>query len=214
MGFASSSCSFTRFRILDPVTDEIINQIPEKLKQYCFQDIDDIPEPRAHGWVCFDDMLDSAWLVAPPQKGNFFFFCLRMDTRRIPPGVIKKHLELALRDEKRKASENNHKFIPRERIREIREQVLLRLRQRFLPVPAVFDIIWNLSDNEVWFASVQSGMIDLFMEVFLSTFGLHLEQMTPSNLALEILGEEAAERLDMLTETFFTPVNENGAHNG
>ena len=60
MGFANSSCSFTRFRILDPVPDALWPQIPDKLKQFAFRDIDDIPEMEAHGWVNFDDMLDTA----------------------------------------------------------------------------------------------------------------------------------------------------------
>ena len=43
MGFANSTCSFTRFRILDPVSSELWQQIPDKLKQFAFRDIDDIP---------------------------------------------------------------------------------------------------------------------------------------------------------------------------
>ena len=34
MGFANSTCSFTRFRILDPVPDALWPQIPDKLKQF------------------------------------------------------------------------------------------------------------------------------------------------------------------------------------
>lgn len=41
MGFANSTCSFTRFRILDPVSSELWQQIPDKLKQFAFRDIDD-----------------------------------------------------------------------------------------------------------------------------------------------------------------------------
>lgn len=206
MGFASNSCSFTRFRILDPVTDEMILQIPDRLKKFAFQDIDNLPEMRSFGWVSFEDMLDSAFETAHPQKADYMVFALRVDTRRIPAGVIKKHLELALRREKMNLA--NQKFISRERKKEIREQVILALKQRFLPVPAVFDAVWNPGKNQVWFASIQSKMIDLFMEVFLNTFELHLEELNPCNLASGFLTEEEMGRLDMLDATSFVSARE------
>ena len=203
MGFLNASCSFTRFRVLDGLSDEQWSAIPDKLRQFAFQDIDELPEMQAHGWVCFEDMLDSTWRTAPPQKGAYFLFSLRLDTRRIPAGVIKKHLALALRDEKERMQAQGKQFISRERKKELKEQVLLRLRQRFLPVPAEFNVIWNTVKNEVWFASTQNRMIDLFMEYFLQSFDVHLEQMTPYSLAESLLDEEAMSRLDRIEPTEF-----------
>lgn len=131
MGFANSTCSFSRFRILDPVPAELWPQIPDKLKQFAFRDIDDIPEMQSQGWTSFEDMLDTDWAEAPPQKGAYLVFSLRLDSRRIPAGVVKKHLALALRQEKERMREQNKTFISRERKKELKEQVLLRLRQRF-----------------------------------------------------------------------------------
>ena len=206
MGFANSTCSFTRFRILDPMPDALWPQIPDKLKQFAFRDIDDIPEMQAQGWVCFEDMLDSEWAVAPPQKGAYIVFSLRLDMRRIPAGVVKQHLALALRQEKERMREQNKTFISRERKKELKEQVMLRLRQRFLPVPGEFNVLWATDKNEVWFASTQNKMIDLFMEEFLKTFELHLEQLTPYTLAASMLDEESLIRLDQLEATQFAPL--------
>ena len=189
MGFCNASCSFTRFRIIDPIPSELWTQIPDKLRQFAFRDIDDLPEMQAYGWVCFEDMLDSEWRTAPPHKGAYLLFSLRLDTRRIPAAVIKKHLTLALKAEKEKMQEQGKKFISRERKKELKEQVLLRLRQRFLPIPAEFNVIWATDRNEVWFASTQGKMIDLFMEAFLNSFELHLEQITPYSLAETMLDE-------------------------
>ena len=203
MGFMNSACSFTRFRILDPVPQHLWAEIPERLKKYAFQDIDDMSEMQSSGWVCFDDMLDADWMTAPPEKGAYIVFSLRMDTRRIPAGVIKKHLSIAIRKEMETLRAQNKTFISRERKKELKEQVLLRLVQRFLPVPGEFNALWATDRNEVWFASTQMKMIDLFMEKFLTTFDLHLEQMTPYSLALTMLGEESQEALDRLEETQF-----------
>ena len=76
-------------------------------------------------------------------------------------------------------------------------------RQRFLPVPGEFNVLWATDKNEVWFASTQNKMIDLFMEEFLKTFELHLEQLTPYNLAAAMLDEESLIRLDQLEATQF-----------
>ena len=205
MGFANSACSFTRFRILDPVPAGLWPQIPDKLKQFAFRDIDDIPEMQSQGWVCFEDMLDSEWVTAPPQKGAYLVFSLRLDMRRIPAGVVKKHLAVALRDEKNRMHEQGKTFVSRERKKELKEQVMLRLRMRFLPIPSEFNVLWATDKNEIWFASTQNKMIDLFMEEFLKTFELHLEQLTPYTLAASMLDEESLIRLDQLEATQFAP---------
>jgi len=207
MGFCNASCSFTRFRILDTVPKELWLQIVDRLRQHAFLDIDDTAEMQAHGWVCFEDMLDNQWLSAPPQKGSYIVFSLRIDTRRIPASVIKKHLALAVRDEKARLQEQNKNFISRERKKELKEQVLLRLRQRFLPIPGEFNVVWATDRNEVWFASTQTRPIDLFVEKFLQTFDLHLEPMTPYNLACTRLDENRLTTLDHLESTQFAPQN-------
>lgn len=207
MGFANSSCSFTRFRIIDPVSPALLNEIPQRLIQFSFRDIEELPEMQGHGWVCYEDMLDSQWDAAPPFKGEFAIFSLRLDTRRIPAGVIKKHLALAIKDEKQKLANEGKKFVSRERKKELREEVLLKLRKHFLPVPAEFNVLWDLQSGEVWFASIQAKMIDLFQEYFLQTFDLHLEQLTPYNLALNLLGEDRASQLDSIKATRFVGDN-------
>lgn len=200
----SSSISFTRFRIIDPIPSELWTQIPDKLRQFAFRDIDDLPEMQAAGWTCFEDMLDTEWRTAPPQKGDYFTFSLRLDTRRIPPAIIKKQLSLALKAEREKMQAQGKKFISRERKKDLKEQVLLRLRQRFLPTPAEFNVIWATDRNEVWFASTQGKMIDLFIEAFLNTFELHLEQIEPYSLAEGLLDDVDMSKLDRSESTSFT----------
>lgn len=203
MGFANASCSFTRFRILDNVPSELWLEIADRLKKFAFQDIDATAEMQAHGWVAYDDLLDTEWKSAPPQRANFLVFSLRYDVRRIPAGVIKKHLLLALKQEMESLRQQNKQFIARERKKEIKEQVLLRLRQRFLPVPSEFNVLWNTEKNEIWFASTQGKMLDMFIELFLQTFELHLEPLTPYSLATNFLSESQAAMLDIIEPTIF-----------
>ncbi|MBQ1844716.1 MAG: recombination-associated protein RdgC [Desulfovibrio sp.] len=204
MGFLNSSCSFTRFAIVDPVPPELWADIPQLLKKGAILDIDDLPELQADGWVCFDDYLDTEWVTAPPQKGGYLAFSLRLDIRRIPAGVVRKHLDKAIKQEKEDNARSGKKFISRERKKELKEQVVLKLRSRFLPVPGEFNVIWNTASNEVWFASTQTKVKELFTTKFLNTFNLHLRELTPSALALQMLGEEKADDINMLEPTQFS----------
>ena len=195
MGFLNSSCSFTRFRVIDPVPDELWAEIPQLLKNGAFLDIDESAESQADGWVSFDDYLDTTWKAGPPEIGDFIAFSLRVDTRRIPAGVVRKHLILALKREKAENEKNGKKFISRDRRKELKELVQLFLRRRFLPVPGVFNVIWDTVNSEIWFASTQEKIIELFVQRFLATFELHIEQLTPSALALSMLGDAAEEKI-------------------
>ena len=203
MAFLNPSCSFTRFRVRDSIPEEFWPTLPEKLKQFAFHDIDELPEERSFGWVSFDDMLDTEWRESQPYKGRFIVFSLRLDTRRIAAAILKKHLAIALKEEQRRMLELNKQYIARERRKEIKEQVILKLRQRCLPVPAEFNVIWSPERNEVWFGSTHGKMIDLFMDYFQQSFELHLEQITPQILAERFLGEDGVVAIDSLEETQF-----------
>ena len=203
MSFQKASSSFTRFRIIDDIPADLWASIPEKLRQYAFIDIDDIAEERAFGWTSFDDMLDTEWKISPPEKGDFLTFSLRLDTRRIPPAVLRKHVRLALRDEEERIKALGKKFIGRERKKEIQEQVKLRLMGRFLPIPAEFQVVWNMRSGRVYFASTQTKMIEMFLDLFTRTFELRLEQLLPYSLALAMFGEEISAKLDDVQSTKF-----------
>ena len=191
MGILSASCSFTRFKITEPVPKELWMESPAKLRQFAFQDIDDIAEERGWGWTSFEDMLDMQWRSAPPEKGAYLAFALRLDTRRIPPAVLKKYVTIALREEEGRIKEQG------------KNQVKLRLMGRFLPIPAVFDVAWATDTNIVYLASTQTKLIELFMNHFTLTFDLHLEPMTPYALAASMLDEKTLARLDDLEPTSF-----------
>ena len=203
MGFLGSSCTFTRFRIVDSIPSDLWPTLPDKLKQFAFRDIDDIPEERSWGWTSFEDMLDTDWRSAPPEKGAYLAFALRLDTRRVPAGVLKKHTLVALREEESRIHEQGKKFVARARKVELRDQVRLRLMQRFLPIPAVFEVVWSTDSNRVYLASNNTKLIDLFVEHFTLSFDLHLEALTPYSLAASMLDEATLSRVDNLEPTRF-----------
>lgn len=203
MSILAASCGLTRYRVIEEVTDEVLRQIPEKLQQFKFIDIDDTAEERSFGWTNFDDMLDMEWRQSPPEKADYLAFALRLDTRRIQPAVLKKHFTIALNRELAQAKEQGKNFVGRERKREIKEQVTLRLRAKSLPIPAVFDVVWDASNNRIYIDTTNAKAKALFEDYFTLTFDLHLEPLTPFFLAMDILGEEAAGKLENLDPTIF-----------
>lgn len=204
MGFLSASTSFTRYRIIEEIPDTLWAEIPDRLKRNAFQDIDHTADERSFGWVCFDDMLDADWRTAPPQKGEFMTMGLRLDTRRIPPAVMKKHLTLAVSEEMDRTEEAKGKrYVSRDRKTEIKEQTKLKLNARTLPIPAQFDVVWNIQTNVVYLASITDKLRTLFEDLFVQTFDLHLEPMTPYYQALAYLGEERSRALEELEPTIF-----------
>lgn len=203
MSILSASLGMTRYRIIEDVPNELLQEIPEKLKQFCMVDIDGTADERSFGWTNIDDMLDMNWAQSPPEKGEYFTFKLRLDTRRIPPAVLKKHNTIALNKELEHNKEQGKNFVSRDRKREIKEQVTLKLRARSLPIPAVFDVIWNPTANRVYLDTTNAKVRSLFEDHFALTFDLHLEPLTPFFMAMEELGEEAAPRLEGLDPTIF-----------
>lgn len=201
MSFLKSSTSFTRYRITDPVPSSLWTEVTDRLRNNGFRDIDELPEERYVGWTAFEDMLDMAFTTNPVEKGVYLAFCLRLDTRRVPPAVLKKHTAVALRKEEAQLREMGKKFVSRERRKELKEQVALRLRMRFLPIPAEFQVVWNTAENLVYFTSTQQKMLDTFEDLFVRTFELHLVPLSPYELAVNTVKD--SQRLDTLEPTQF-----------
>lgn len=208
MGFLSASTGLTRYRVKDEVGDDVLADVPRRLKSFAFVDIDQSVEERSFGWVCFDDLLDTDWAAAGPEKGLYLAFSLRLDTRRIPPAVFKKHWLLALKQKRMELAEHGRKFLTRDQKMELREHVRQRLLARSLPIPAVFDVVWNVRDNRVYLATTNTKIRTLFEDMFARAFERELEPLTPVTLALELLGEAVQHRLDEFEGAVFVPVRE------
>ncbi len=196
MGFLSASTSFVRYRVLGHVPRELWTQLEDKLKEHGFQDIDHTSDERSFGWVSIDNMLDTSWSEASPFKGEFAAFALRLDTRRISPAVYKKHYQMALEELTAQMKEQGTPFVGRDRKKELKDQVKLKLLGRTLPVPAVFDVIWNMQNNRIALASTQDKVRQLFEDLFTQTFELHLEPLTPYYLAMETVGRDQAPQVN------------------
>lgn len=203
MSFLKASVSFTRYRIISEIPGGLWSEVADRLRRNRFRDIDETADERSFGWVSFDNWLDPDFKEAPPQKGEFIAFQLRLDTRRVSPAVFKKHFQLALDEALAQAREQGRKFVSRDQKMEIREQVNLKLRARTLPIPAVFEVVWNTASNHVCLNSTRQKIRSLFEDQFALTFDLHLEPLTPFYLAASLTGDDKQPALEQLEPAKF-----------
>lgn len=200
----SASVGLTRYRVVEEdIPASLWAEVEDRLRRNAFRDIDNSAEERSFGWVSFGNMLDAEFALCPPEKGAYLAFTLRLDTRRVPPAVLKKHVAVAMEEALRAMREQGKKFLTKEQKTEIRDQVELRLRARTLPIPACFDVIWDTTRHVVSIASTQPRLTELFEELFTHTFGLNLEPLTPYFLALRHLGGARQSELDAFEPTVF-----------
>lgn len=208
-GFLSNSFSVTQFSTGGPIPQELQGQIPDKLKTLSFRDADDDPSfVVSFGWTNFDDLLDTEWAVSSPQKGFFFAFSFRIDERRVAPALLKKHLRLRMDKELEEIKSQGKRFISRERKRELKEEVLLRLRIRAMPVPQEYQVMWDSRTGHVYLATTKRKVIEVFKNFFDQTFQVELQEITPRVVASKFaVTEEQKEALENFEPTLFFGTN-------
>ena len=95
MSLMKSSISLTIYR-LEPST--LANVTGDAIRRFAFRSIDNTPDEKGYGFVPEDDMfadLETSIL----EKGRYMSFGFRIDTRKIPSAILKKHLAEMTRDE-------------------------------------------------------------------------------------------------------------------
>jgi hypothetical protein len=89
-------------------------------------------------------------------------------------------------EEQRRAERGTERLSAPER-QEIKEEVAQRLMARALPVPRLFDCIWNLETGHVYFTGKVRAAREAFAECFRRTFGVAPVPLIPY-LAAEHVG--------------------------
>lgn len=196
MGFGKSSVNVVRFKVLDAVPSGL--DIVAALRRFALQEIDEVPETLSVGWTSSEDMLDTGF-VQSPLVGEYAFFDLRVDERKIPGSVLKKHVKKAVEEE---LAQRGKTFMSRAEKNEIRGRIGLKLRMRYLPVPSVQSVVWNIQGGEIWYTGNSAKQVEAFMELFVRTFDLHLEQLAPVEWAVNLMPDREKDILQIENTVF------------
>lgn len=148
----------------------------------------DLGERReSSGWVGIHDPLVTELTPADLFFQRYLVVGFRWDRRVVSPKLL--WLERRRLEEQRKAERGLERLSAPER-KEIKEEVAQRLMARALPVPRLFDCIWNLETGHVWFTGKVRAAREAFSECFRQTFGVAPVPLIPY-LAAEHVGLDA-----------------------
>ena len=195
MGFLTGSASFIRFSVEGEIPDSFWDFVAERVAAHSFQDIDDSLEEYSIGWVSVASMFDAEFAYGSYAAGDYVVLSMRVDERKVSPAVLKK---CVLKEEERIKRARQLPRLSRSVRLEIKERIRAELVRKSVPVPAVYDLAWNLSDGTVLFFSTSKKALVLVEELFKETFGLSLVLQIPWNMAAHFADGEEWERIERL----------------
>ncbi len=196
MGLLSGSASFVRFVVEGEMPDHFWDFVADRVAANSFQDIDDSLDEYSIGWVSVANMFDAEFAYSSYAAGDYVVLTMRVDERKVSPAVLKK---CVMKEEERIRQEKQLPRLSRAVRLEIKERVRAELVRKSVPVPATYDLCWNLSDNTLLFFSTSKKAMALLEELFSDTFDMTLVPQIPWFSAIRVLdGEDAEQRLEEL----------------
>lgn len=200
MGFLNGSASFVRFSVEGDLPENFWDFAAERITAFSFKDIDETYDEFSIGWVSVQNMFDSDFKFASYASGDYVTLSLRIDERKVAPAILKK---FAQKEEERIKKEKQIPKIGRTMKIEIRERIQSELMKKAAPVPAVYDLCWNLSDSTLIFFTTNRKAHTLLEDLFKETFGLLIAQQIPYYMAERLLDEDDTQRLAAITPDIF-----------
>ena len=201
MSMLQGTVSLKRFLVLGPVPDP--KDLQAGLVQDQFRPFQDGTEEERMGWCDWRNPL-----ITPPDENwvgqeRFAVFGLRIDTRRVPPALLKAHVDLRLQSLQK---EKDLAFIGKEARISLQDEVKIELLRKVLPTPKVIEVAWDLKGGILWTTASSSKAQGALTSLFIKSFGCELHPLAPLVLAgrlspgLSVEGLMALDPLDLELE--------------
>jgi len=201
MSFLGGSAGFSRFSVNGELPDNLLEFIGERVRACSFEDIDDNFEEYSIGWVSVVNMFDSSFDYASHLCGDYVVLSLRVDERKVSPSILKKYVQ---KEEERIKKEKQIPKLSRSAKTELKERIKTELTRKAFPIPAVYDLVWSLSDSSLYFFSTNKKAQALLEDFFKECFGLTVQMQIPYVTAERLLtGEDQLARLERLAPEIF-----------
>ncbi len=190
MGILANTVSICQFQVSGELPqDDLFEWASTRLVAQAFRPIDRGSEELSVGWVHIDDPKESSF--DRPQafwRDHYLTFSMRKDQRRIPSALLKAHMELA--EAEFLAAHPGLQRVPKQKREELRDAVRGTLLAQTLPVPALYDVVWDSRNGRLTFASLNANVVELFENLFRQTFdGLRLQAVHPFARAEAIIDQ-------------------------
>jgi hypothetical protein len=190
MGILNNTVSICQFQIHGTLPSaDLATWVGASLSRDGFRSIEQTSEELATGWVELGDYQNSDF--ADPhtfQHDHYFAFALRRDQRKLPTTLLKPYIQQA--EEQWLAANPQFKRVPKQQHEALRDAVRGNLFARTLPVPAIYDAVWDTRSNLVTFCSISTRAVDLFVDLFKKSFdGLRLVPLHPMARASQVVDD-------------------------
>ncbi len=188
MGLLSGAASFTRFSVEGELPEHFWDFVADQVAKNSFKDIDDTLDEYSIGWVSVADMFDSEFAYSSYAAGDYVVLTMRIDERKVSPAVLKK---FTLKEEAKIKREKQIPRLSRAAKLEIKERIRTELIRKSAPIPATYDLCWNLSENTLLFFSTSKKAIALLEDLFKETFALSIIQQIPWLTGLRMIDQDS-----------------------
>ncbi len=178
MSLLQGSLSLRRFLVLGPVPGE--QDLVEGLSQDHFRPFEDGLEEERLGWCDWRNPL-----ICPPDENwvlqeRFAIFGLRIDTRRVPPSLLKAHVDLRTQQ---LMKEKDLAFVGREARISLQDEIKEELLRKVLPTPKIVEVAWDLKGGVLWTTASSTKTQGALVGLFMKSFGCELQPLAPLLLA-------------------------------
>ncbi len=183
MGLLAASTSLLRF--VAPVPARLDREaVARAVTRRAFRELDAVEAQFSAGWVDIHDPLATALTPADLFFQHWLVVGFRYDRRAVPAKLLfleRRRAEAAL-----KAERGVERLGAADR-RQVKAEVEARLVVRALPVPRLFDCVWNLESERLYFTGRLRSAEEAFVDLFRRTFGVAPVPLIPY-LAAEHVG--------------------------
>ncbi len=190
MSMLQGTVSLKRFLVLGPVPDP--KDLQAGLEQDQFRPFQDGVDEERMGWCDWRNPL-----ITPPDpdwvsQERFAVLGLRIDTRRVPPTLLKAHMDLRLQTLQK---EKDLAFIGKEARISLQDEVKEELLRKVLPTPKVVEVAWDLKGGILWTTASSSKAQGALTTLFIKSFGCEIHPLAPLVLSGRLCPELPVEAL-------------------
>ncbi|HWP66682.1 MAG TPA: recombination-associated protein RdgC [Candidatus Limnocylindria bacterium] len=181
MGLLAPTSSILRFTAEPPARIDR-EAVAAAVNRHRFRELNGDGSQQTSGWIGIHDPLAAELSPADLFFQHYLAVGFRFDRRAVPAVLLR--LERRRLEEERRRERGVPRLGAAAR-REIKNEVTDRLLARALPVPRLYDCLWNLETGRVYLTGTQRAARDAFAELFRRTFGVEPQPLIPYFAAAE-----------------------------
>lgn len=178
--------------------------LEELLRTFSFTPIDSTPDRRSIGWTGAHDINDYTFELDTIARADNYIWALRIDTKNIPGSTLNNELNIAIKNELQRTGRD---FLSRDRKKELKEQVIMRLRTKMTPTPKTIQVVYDQTSNMIFVGTTSNAELEIFEDLAATTFDGNIIRLTADVMAEDILDGDPNEVLREIARTSVGDIN-------